>query len=651
MVTEQLRLLWAVILIGSPLVAGYRFSRRFSPPLPAATDALLIAFLIQYLAVGFTGLVGILSGPAVTVFTLIVSLAVALAARGTPLISPRAPRRESRWALFILAAGFAFCAAVLLAQSLQPPLATDSLTYHLPAAVEWLQEHRLSLFQTWFFNPANTFSPLAGSLFQAFLIAPLHNDALARFAQIAPWAMVFLIAAQLGSDRRCAAVAALALVLSRPFISESILAKDDLFVAAFFLAAVAELSPGRISTSLSPFRLGIAIGLLLATKFTALLTLPILLLVADAPVRAGWRGRQWIIAIGLPLLIAGPWYLRNLLRWHNPFYPIRIDLLGLHLPGLLPPLHSQTTRSLAGLLEVLAGGYYSMPAILLAGLGVTWAAALFASRRRVLREPFQRLLLLGPVVGVTLFAFFTPQPEVRFLLPAFSLLFITANRFRAAAAVVLVLSLATCFSKENAGQTAVFACGALAIALAAILLDWLQTDVLRFGRPTVWIACVAVALLVLIFRWPHYLGEYKAARFQFWSATYPDQSPAWQFVDEHVPAGATIAYSNEFMIYPLYGFDISRRLVYAPIRKRASIAELRFDGDVSAENLFQKAGEAANANPDPLAWRQNLAATAAGYLFLGPHAPERAWANADAAHFQKLFEDANALVFRIRGLN
>ena len=57
----------------------------------------------------------------------------------------------------------AFVGALVHQQRYLPPFATDALTYHLPAAVQWLQTGRVGVFETWFFNPANTYSPLGGS--------------------------------------------------------------------------------------------------------------------------------------------------------------------------------------------------------------------------------------------------------------------------------------------------------------------------------------------------------------------------------------------------------------------------------------------------------------------------------------------------------
>ena len=75
-----------------------------------------------------------------------------------------------------------------------------------------------------------------------------------------------------------------------PFISQTILAKDDLPLAAFLVAAMVGLSGERLRDRLGVSRLGVAVGLMLATKFTAVFSLPAILLAIDAPWRGGVGG-------------------------------------------------------------------------------------------------------------------------------------------------------------------------------------------------------------------------------------------------------------------------------------------------------------------------------------------------------------------------
>src|SRR5207248_5226903 len=129
------------------------------------------------------------------------------------------------------------------------------------------------------------------------LIAPIGADQLAQFVQMPALILIFLaiiqIARSLGVRLSVVSLAATGALLSRPFISEAILIKDDHFLAAFFVAIVAGLTQEQMKDRVGPWRIGAALGLFFATKYTALLTAPLLLLAIDAPFRAGWKSRQW----------------------------------------------------------------------------------------------------------------------------------------------------------------------------------------------------------------------------------------------------------------------------------------------------------------------------------------------------------------------
>jgi hypothetical protein len=662
--TDQLRLLWAAALVAFPLAAGYRLARRLQSPLPAVSDAILISYLIQYVSVGVAGVLGFLSPVVLTLIALPICAALWIAAgfiAPAPTDSPPLAGHR-RWTLGICLSAFGFLAALIYFQRMCPPLATDALAYHLPAAVLWLQKKRIVLFQAWFFNPANTYSPLAGSMFDLWLLAPIGNDALARFVQAGPWILILFavtnLARSAGAASPAAALIALATVLSRPFLSESVLAKDDLFVAAFFLTAVAALSPDRCSGRFGALRVGIALGLMLSVKYTAMMTLPILLLAADAPFHARWAWRQWWIAAACLALIAGPWYVRNLVCFGNPLFPMKLNILGAKLPGLISSVRVQSFRTPDGVWRILTGGYFGLPPVVFVFLSLVWLAAVVRSAGALLHDSLRRLIVLGPPVGIATYLLLSPQAEVRFLFPVFGLMFaaiaiaLAGGRVVAIAAVTVTLATCTSFVPGNADQILAFSTSGVVVGLVGLLFRVLENDYLRLRWPVVSAACIAVLLLYLGAHWSRYLGEYRDTRFAAWQAVYPSHAPVWNFLDHYVPQTATIAYSNQFMIYPMYGFEYQRRLIYAPVRAGASVANLVFPQRILDSDFFVRSMEAANVPADPAAWRRNLRAAAAQFLVVGvgKKAPELGWAESDLSHFKKMFANDQAAVYRIDGL-
>lgn len=327
-------------------------------------DTLLWFHLAQYLAAGLPGCLGLLR--AETILMLGAALAAAAwwwGSRGGDA-APVSLEDGRSWTSWPIAAcsivTLALITAICSAQGALPPQAVDTLIYHLAAPVQWLQDGRLSLFETWHHNPANTYSPLAGSVLALWWYAPLGHDLLARFLPAPALLLLFfacvVAARELGAGPLTAGLIALAVLIARPFSGQLIVAKDDAFLAAFFIAALAALAPGRLEQRAGPWRLGVALGLFLATKYTALYSLPLLLLAIDAPVRARWCGRRYVIAIGLVALLAGPWYLRNALTTGNPLFPMRLP----GLPGILAVGRAPEFSSLAGIRDVVVDGYYSL---------------------------------------------------------------------------------------------------------------------------------------------------------------------------------------------------------------------------------------------------------------------------------------------------
>jgi hypothetical protein len=663
--SDQWRLLLAAVLCALPPAVAYRVFRRRESAFDAVADAILAAYLIQYVSVGVAGLLGILTLPSIAVICLTLCGGCWLLARfiGSTRINPGLSRSDRRWLLGAALAAIGFVAAFAWQLRFEPPLATDALVYHLPAAVDWLQQHRITLYQVWFFNPANTFSPLAGSIFATWLLAPMENDSLVRFMQIGPWILTLLAAANLarnaGAGVPVAALAAFAAVVSRPFLSEAVLVKDDLFVVAFFLVGVRALLVSRPGDQLAPLRAGAAFGLMLSMKYTVILSAPVLLLAADAPFRNGWRLKQFAIGAGAVLLIAGPWYLRNLWLFGNPVFPMKIHVLGMTLPGNVPSVRVLGLRSLDSTWQILTGGYFALPSVLFVFLSVAWLAAAIRYRKVLLQDPLKRFIILGPPAGIGTYILFSPQAEVRFLYPAFALMFAAAaialpgRRGLVLASVMATIAVGTSFVPEEAGQIFTFAVAAAALALAGLLVVHFETEVFRLKRPLLTGGCVTLLFLLVVAQWPRYVREYRDGRFNFWQAVYPTHGPVWEFVDANIPAGATIAYSNQFMTYPLCGFEHRRRVVYAPVRAGASVSNLVFPDRLTDGEFFNVSLHAANVRADRSAWLANLRATGAGYLLVGadPRTPEAApeldWAEADPEHFTRLFANEQAAVYRI----
>jgi hypothetical protein len=485
----EFRLVWCVAINALVFGAGYFFaSRRITASRSqTALDSALIGYAIQYAAVGLPGMVGLLYPAVVTAIAIAFSaVLIVFSIRRPPLATPFRFTPPALASLSTLTFAAVFVLAFAHSQASLPVYSNDALTYHFPAAVDWLQSHRITTFQPWFFNPANAYSPLAGSVFIAWLIVPFHGDAIARFVEVpallAVSIGVYRLGRELGGTTVIAAILAAAAVLCRPLFLPCMMGKDDLFVVLFLIAGLVAMSTVRSAERFGTWRLGIAIGLLLAVKVTSLLVLPTLLLAVD---RRRWR--VWLGATAVAAAVAGPWYLRTWIETGNPVFPLRV---GPVFPGLFTTARSDDLAGPAGS-RFIVGGAYSVPAVCACLLLVGWIAAMIFDRRGW-RDPLKRAAVLGPVLGIAVFYFRSPFPEVRFILPLIAVLFalmapvisrILPSRWAiSAAAAVALTSLCTVEIATQLDAVTMLAVVAAAVTMLAAALTFLGSRLGPQGR-------------------------------------------------------------------------------------------------------------------------------------------------------------------------
>jgi hypothetical protein len=246
-------------------------------------------------------------------------MTIALAACG--LIYKRRPTlvkavcRPLEAAIAVAIAGIA--AIIGLTAILSPPNSADAMAYHLPRVVYWAQSGSVAFFPTPYLNQI-MLQPLAEYIM-------LHTYVLSggdHFINLVAWAAflgcimgVSAVAAAVGLGSRGQAFAALFCATLPNAILQASGAKNDMLLAFWMVAAVYFAARRDV-----PFT-ALSIGLALATKATAYLFLPGILVfqiaglrrVGGGPlVRAKPDARTAGILLTGILLINAPQYLRNL---------------------------------------------------------------------------------------------------------------------------------------------------------------------------------------------------------------------------------------------------------------------------------------------------------------------------------------------------
>jgi len=221
--------------------------------------------------------------------------------------------------------------------------------------------------------------------------------------------------------------------------------------------------------------------------------------------------------------------------------------------------------------------------------------------------------------------------------------------------VVFGVALLTVFSRDCLSVIAGFsAVGLLVVMFGSLALWWADAERLR------WQAIIGtllgIAFVYAYINWKAYCRDYRQTMFDVgtgYAREYPDSNPLWQFVNEKIPADATVAYTDMYFSYPLQCIALQRRLVYCPTRPGVkSIADIGWLGsNLSGEQLVPAAIRATVASPDRAVWLANLRETGAKYLIVGKGGlvgipPEAAFASGDVDRFSLIFEGPAGWIYQ-----
>jgi hypothetical protein len=596
-------------------------------------------------------------------------------AQGAATASHWSADRIGLAACALFTGGYLLCYAWI--QRFIPPVATDSLVYHLPTAVQWMQTGRLGIYPTWYWNPAASYSPATSSTFMAWWMAPVQGDVLVRFVQLPALMLIFFLAVRLcrllGCGRTLAGLIAAAAALSRPLFSEAMFQKDDLYVTAFIAAAVLALTQENLRGRLGPWRLGITLGFIFASKYTVLLACPVFLFLIDAPFRARWKVKEYLIVFAIIAVMAGPWYVRNAVLTGNPLYPVDVHLGPIHLQGLFGTERDQQLRAVGGIWRMLSQTYHSLPMVLIVPLVLGWLWALWAGRKMIVRQPLARACAIGSVITLLIFLATSPHHEVRYIFPLMVLWFAAMgmgfSRLGkvgvAIALLIAIVSTMTSFSTLIVGVVASLAGIALAIAVVGTGFIFLGDRLRLNARQVAGIGAIAVLTIAMVayVQWHAYVEQYRALRQAVWSGDrgYPREAGVWKFVDEQTPANASIAYANMYFVYPFYGPDLRRHVDYAPVRRGLHdfLHFPRMGDRVPGDLIVQRMTRVMDSDADQATWLQNLRNMHADYLVVAKNEsdrgldadpPELRFAGADKRVFSKMYEDGYGAVYRINAL-
>ena len=605
-------------------LAGWRLATLLLPGeglLTRITAAFSLAMALGTVSATVLGCLGLLTPRLFELLAGCGAVLSRLAPRPEPGGEPL--RRPAILPLLSLSLSAAFTCSQMMAYADSPPgtLSYDDLSYHLPAVATWLHSHDLRMMKPTYGDQGTTFYPIGSELWSWILVAPFRDsDVLARWSQL-PFALFSLVAVAAVARRLglSGPTTALAVVFygSLPRTVElGLTAGSDHSLAFFMIAGVdaalllAERQDGRRAV-----HAGVVLGLLLATKYIAVLFAPLLVLVWLA---ARWGARRearslgLAAAVGLVLAVAvvtgGYTYIRSAVVTGNPLFPAPVELFGQRLlPGWpeASPSARRAGESGSDLWPLLWGRTDLLgPLFRFTVLPGALAAAVLALRRW--RAPGGRSALavaLLPFGILVVFLYLHDHRDIRYFLAALALAGVAighaleqlrpALRTRLAGLLSLAFAVSAVVMATRPWTAALVALAALAIVLAA---GWLR-DRRRAG----WL--VAAASVLLAFGLGALIPGYERRRLE--------PSPPAAFLDLATAGGSTVvAYSGGNLPYFFFGRRLQNRVEIVPTR--GAVEDRTFDWQGSPRFPYQGGRFTA--------WRRNLCQLGVDFIVF-----EQAW--------------------------
>jgi glycosyl transferase family 87 len=453
-----------------------------------------------------------------------------------------------------------------------PPDNWDSMSYHLSRAAAWYQQHRVGYIANVHNPNENGLQPNA-EIEILYTFAFLARDTLAAvpqfLAELATLGAVFGMSRRLGAGRAAALFATLLTATLTEVALQAVTTQNDLLVASF-VAVAAFFALGRSEAEVA--LAGAAIGLAIGTKLTAVFALPVLALVLLVTLPRRRLLEAGVYAVLGFALLGFYGYGLNVANTGSPIYDPATG------PGVVRPQLSVdgTVSSIARVLYRFGdlSGYHP-PAGLLTSLGNAG------------EHVFSALRIPPNPPGTTLTAFsFVPNAFAEESLSFFGPL-----------GLLLLLPLAVFFLVTWDPRRPRPARGALALSLLVYIVGialtnrynvWLGRYLLApvaltmplcavLYRRRVLAAPLAVAgALTLGLAMAYDYGKPTGldGRKSVWSLSRVDAqtvdrpwvAEAIEGIEKRVPESATVGvvFDRDDWDYPLYGPNLTRRLVYLP---------------------------------------------------------------------------------------
>ncbi len=535
---------------------------------------------------------------------------------------------------------------------LVPSLSADSLIYHLTIPAFWTQRGFLQTVDLPFHDGAAEHSPLITETMIYALMKLTGNDDLAFLIQ----PMFFLLtvwlfhrtARLLGLPVVTARLLTAFLLLFSPFFHSSLIVNSEMVltcgVAAFGYGMLLTRHETSRRREAGWYVAAVGIALTFAAKTVGVIygSLAVVILMGALVMERSAHfaeGHRWKVRVGAicaAIVLCGlAFHFRNLWQHGNPLYPAELRVLGLRiLPGRYNASvlinHGWSPGALSKMLLADAESYAMNRQF---GV-VLWLAMLvplaFLALRRLKPADLLPTILFVFYPLASVLVYFAVVPfwsEHRLLFPVYYLLW---------GGLGWSLHLLTREANELTQNLATAAVGAAFVAYALFFLLFDEVPLLllvaaavvgiilaNYPRVLAWNwrlpwAVPAAAAVALVVSSPWWYSELSRQREQGRGSAYVQMygplGKAWNILTElTAEKPATIAYSGNALVYPLFGSQLANRVVYIPVHPRDQPQPVTLTG---AETIYRQLALQRRGETDEEFWLEQLRAEKVDYLLL-----------------------------------
>lgn len=572
----------------------------------------------------------------------------------------------------------------------QFPWEYDTIAYHMPIVVEWLQAGSLwEIFYAVWGGPLGYY-PSNHELLLAWLMLPFGNDLLVNVANFGVIGVLVIVMYKILKEMGVADFLAWmsgALVMVMPIFLRQmgtgqvdILMALGIVIAWYYFLRTFKRKDGRL---LVPVLLSLA--LTLGSKYLAIIYL-IPLVVVFLFLGSYWRKSSrwwWLWSLLIMGTLGSLWYWRNLIITGNPIFPAEVSLgdwvIFQGYSGLTERIQElslwhrvteigQWSEWTAAMTKE-TGWHLYLVVIAYVMLVVEMISKMFVGKmKRGEGKIYTLMLFFLPAYWYLYFiAPYTAsmmEHNVRYAMPWLMLSMImvvyvvhklgsSRKAFVMALMGVIWWQFLTLVPAQRIGDQ------------AFLELRWVYDYPLQFGllcafivtvflffeqwRRRYWMRYPAFALVFMLgFVFLQQMQPIRSeVRAEVWQHQYAfPLMKAHEWLDENVAPDATIANSLNPLYYALYGEELTRKVRYVNIN---SCGECDYFG-------YQQEGMTVRSEPDVEAWIENLRDYAADYLLLGYSiksgledvpAHELEWVVERSDIFEPVFEEDGVAVYEL----